>query len=70
MDIQQRRFNDCKRKKIIYWKKHYNIDFSDDDYEEISDNIKLIKKVFHILPLLKRLDIVGTSVNNSDGKNV
>jgi len=57
-------------KKIIYCKKHYNIDFSDDDYDEISDNIKLIKKVFHILPLLKRLDIVGTSVNNSDGKNV
>tara|TARA_R110000744_G_scaffold182529_1_gene301797 strand:+ start:447 stop:647 length:201 start_codon:yes stop_codon:yes gene_type:complete len=56
MDIQQRRFNDCKRKKIVYWKKHYNIDFGEDDYEEISTNIKLIKKVLHMLPLLKRLE--------------
>jgi hypothetical protein len=59
-----------REKKLFIGKKNYNIDFSDDDYDEISDNIKLIKKVFHILPLLKRLDIVGTSVNNSDGKNV
>ena len=37
---------------------------------QVGSNIKLIKKVFHILPLLKRLDIVGTSVETSDGKNV
>jgi hypothetical protein len=49
MDIQQRRFNDCKRKKIIYWKKNYNIDFSDDDYEEISDNIIVMEKMYEFI---------------------
>lgn len=56
--LEKRRDMDSKRKKISYWKKHYNLEITEEQYDMFSKHSTNIKKILPILDFVKTLNLI------------
>jgi len=55
--LQKRKNHDNKQKKMSYWKKHYGVNVTDEQYEMFSQHSTNIKKILPILDFVKTLNM-------------